>query len=60
MDENVTVEENLCGHETKLPRILLKERRKNSKTEEEDFKKADFNKLRILEDLISWKQTLKE
>lgn len=44
------VEENLCEHETKVFMILLKERRENSKIEKEDFKKADFNKLRILED----------
>lgn len=60
MDENVKMVENLCGHETELPMILLKERRENSKIEKADFEKADFNKLRILEDLISWKQTLKE
>lgn len=42
------VEENLCEHEMKVSMILLKERRANSKVEKEDFKKADFNKLRIL------------
>lgn len=54
------MEQNLCGHETKVSVILLKERRENSKIEKEDFKKADFDKVRILEDHMSWKRSLKE
>lgn len=46
------VEKNLCEHEMKIAMILLKERKENSKIEKENFKKADFNKLRILEDHV--------
>jgi len=52
--------ENLCEHEMKVSIILSKERRENSKMEKENFEKADLNNLRILEDHMSWKRSLKQ